>query len=131
VTSNNDRSLLESLLTRHYEWFERRMLSYEKQITELTNENKLCVDRIESLETAIVAHTKKSSNNNQKLNLLVSGIFFSFFLLILLGTTVEGSIGSSKISYSSNGFLSFLISIVSLGGGSVALAPVVKQYFKK
>lgn len=131
MADNNDRSFVESFLNRHYEWLEKRFNLNEKIIKKLVNENKLLSDRVSSLEDILTNHTQKSVSNNQKLNLLVSGVFFSFFLLILLGTTVEGSIGTSKIAYSSNGFLSTLISLVSLGGGGVALAPVIKSYLQK
>lgn len=131
MTSNNDRSFVESFLVKHYEWQEKRFNLQEGLVRRLVNDNKLLADRVSSLEDVLTTHTQKSVSNNQKLNLLVSGVFFSFFLLILLGTTVEGSIGTSKIAYSSNGFLSTLISLVSLGGGGVALAPVVKSYLQK
>jgi hypothetical protein len=90
-------------------------------------------ERLESVEDAIISHSKRSQINNQNLYLLLCGIFLCFFVLVLLGTSIEGQIGTSKISYSSNGVFQFVLSALSLGGGGVAIAqlPIVKRFLKR
>jgi hypothetical protein len=116
---NGDREFWKVLFNSNRQYNELRF----KQIEE----------RLESVEDAIVTHSKRSLNNSQNLYLLMCGIFLCFFLLVLLSTSIEGSIGSAKISYSSNGVFQFVLSALSLGGGGIAIAqlPAVKNFFKK
>jgi hypothetical protein len=119
MNGNSDRDLWKVLFNSNRQYNEVRFKRLE--------------ERLESVEEAIVTHSKRSLSNSQNLYLLMCGIFLCFFVLVLLSTSIEGSIGTAKISYSSNGVFQFALSALSLGGGGIAIAqlPSVKNFLKK
>jgi hypothetical protein len=123
---NSDRDIWKQLFQKNREW-------NEKQFKSLAKSDEILAERLNEVESAIVSHSRRSLNNSQNLYLLLCGVFLCFFVLVLLGTSIEGQVGTSKISYSSNGVFQFALSALSLGGGGVAIAqlPIVKRFFKK
>jgi hypothetical protein len=111
----------------------------KQQIDFLQLADRQQAERINELELALaeikkdlLAHFKRSLSISRTILLLLSGVFFAFFLLLLLGTSIEGQIGNSKITYSSNSTLQLILSALTLGGGSAAVAqlPTIKKLFK-
>ena len=105
----------------------------QTKFNQLAEADETLAERINDVENAVIRHSERSLNNSQNLYLLLCGVFLCFFVLVLLGTSIEGTIGTSKISYSSNGVLQFVLSALSLGGGGIAIAqlPSVKSFFSR
>lgn len=76
-------------------------------------------ERIEELESAFLQHSKRSQNN-QSFLMLLFGLFAGIAAIAMFGLSIKGSIGNSKISYSSNSVVQILTGILTVGGGSFA-----------
>jgi hypothetical protein len=100
------------------------------EFAKLEANDKRLEDRISTIEDVLVAHTRRSSTNAKQLHLLMAGMFVCFFLL---GFSIEGSVGNSKISYSSSGLTQIILQIFSVGGLAVAIAqhPSVRKLLSK
>ncbi|MGL5876951.1 MAG: hypothetical protein ACRC2V_04085 [Xenococcaceae cyanobacterium] len=101
----------------------------QQKFNQIDRELKANTEKLNEIEELFIKHSRRSLDNSQILLFLVFGLFISLLLLALLGTSIEGHIGNSKINYSANSFLQVILTIATAGGGGVAIAQI--QKFKK
>lgn len=123
MQNNNDIDLWKGLFKANYRL-------NKKEFDDIKKQSKLLEDRLTTVESIVIAHSKKSVVNSQQLHLLIGGIFICFFLL---GFSIEGNVGNSKIAYSSSGLIQVILQVFSVGGLAVALVqhPSIKKIFAK
>jgi hypothetical protein len=102
----------------------------QQKFKQYDNSIRAFAEKLEEIEELFIKHSRHSISNSQTLLFLFFGLFISLLLLALLGTSIEGQIGTSKINYSANGLLQILLTILTAGGGGVALNQIKKSLKK-
>lgn len=103
----------------------------QRKFREYDNTIKAFGEKLDAIEELVIKHSRHSLSNSQTLLFLFFGLFVSLLLLVFLNTSIEGQIGSSKISYSANGILQLIVTLVTAGGSGIAINQIQKSIRKK
>jgi hypothetical protein len=123
-TKKQPEDLFVKLLKININTNQRKFAQYDAEIAATR-------EKLDEIEELFLKHSKYSLSNSQTLLFLVFGLFVSLLLLALLGTSIEGEIGNSKINYSANGVLQVLLTVLTASGGGIALNQIQKSMRKK